>query len=57
MVYKMGEIEIDALKDVSFEVENGALVCILGPSGSGKTTCLNEMGGMNKASSGSCGWT
>ena len=48
----MGEIEIDALKDVSFEVEKGELVCILGPSGSGKTTCLNIMGGMDKATSG-----
>ena len=51
-IYKMGEIEIDALKDVSFEVEKGELVCILGPSGSGKTTCLNIMGGMDKATSG-----
>lgn len=51
-IYKMGEIEIDALKDVSFEVEKGELVCILGPSGSGKTTCLNIMGGMDKVTSG-----
>ena len=51
-IYKMGAIEIDALKDVSFEVEKGELVCILGPSGSGKTTCLNIMGGMDKATSG-----
>ena len=50
--YKMGEVEINALKDVSFNIEEGELVCVLGPSGSGKTTCLNIVGGMDSATSG-----
>ncbi len=50
--YKMGEVEIDALKDVSFTIDKGELVCVLGPSGSGKTTCLNIVGGMDDATSG-----
>ena len=50
--YRMGEVEINALKDVSFGIEKGELVCVLGPSGSGKTTCLNIVGGMDSATSG-----
>ena len=50
--YKMGEIEIDALKDTNFSIDKGELVVIVGPSGAGKTTTLNILGGMDTATSG-----
>jgi len=50
--YKMGEVEIDALKDTNFSIDKGELVVIVGPSGAGKTTTLNILGGMDTATSG-----
>ena len=50
--YRMGEVEITALRDATFSVEKGELVVIVGPSGAGKTTLLNILGGMDSLSAG-----
>ena len=50
--YRMGEVEINALQDASFEVAEGELCVIVGPSGAGKTTLLNILGGMDTLTSG-----
>ena len=51
-VYKTGEVEINALKDVSFEIEPASFISFVGPSGSGKTTLLNLIGSLDKPTSG-----
>jgi putative ABC transport system ATP-binding protein len=48
----MGEVRVDALKQVNFEFYRGEFVVVLGPSGSGKSTMLNIVGGMDRASEG-----
>lgn len=50
--YRVGEITIPAVEDVSFELNEGEFVVILGASGAGKTTLLNLLGGMDRATSG-----
>ncbi len=45
--YHMGEVDIEALKDVNFTIEKGEFCVIVGASGAGKTTILNILGGMD----------
>lgn len=52
-VYRLGHVEIRALRGLSLTIEKGRMVALIGPSGSGKTTLLNIIGGLETASSGS----
>jgi putative ABC transport system ATP-binding protein len=46
-VYRVGEVEVHALRDVDLVLARGELLVILGPSGSGKSTLLNILGGLD----------
>jgi putative ABC transport system ATP-binding protein len=51
-VYRMGEVEVQALRSINLDLYEGELVVLLGPSGSGKSTLLNILGGLDVPSSG-----
>ena len=50
--YDQGKIEVPALKDICFEMEEGEYVAVMGPSGSGKSTLMNIIGCLDQATSG-----
>ena len=51
-VYKMGEIDLTVIKDLSLNIDYGEFIAIVGPSGSGKSTVLNILGCLDKPTSG-----
>ena len=51
-VYRMGSVEVRALRGLNMRVDEGELVSVMGPSGSGKTTLLNIVGGLDRATAG-----
>jgi putative ABC transport system ATP-binding protein len=51
-IYDTGKIQVEALKNVNLDIDNGELVSVMGPSGSGKSTLMNIIGCLDRSTSG-----
>ncbi|MCX8064100.1 MAG: ABC transporter ATP-binding protein [Candidatus Hydrogenedentes bacterium] len=53
-LYKLGKLEVPALRGIDLKINRGEFVCIMGPSGCGKSTLLNILGCLDRPSEGRC---